>query len=154
MVSLLCLNALCSAYATTVYKVIGELFTDNAMQGATLLIITLLIIAVAGNILQMHLTNLAMKYYDQIEVVPIWYTTLTLAKILCGFIFLNEIAYYNTQSLICIIASALSCTIGIMILVKKNSHLQNEKQEEQEPSYIDIQKAKVTAGSVGESERL
>ena len=60
----------------SIYKVIGELLQSNSMSDAGWLIAILLVFAIASNVLQMHLLNLAMKYYDQIEVIPICMTTL------------------------------------------------------------------------------
>lgn len=71
MVSLLCLNALSGGFSVSIYKVIGELLTSSTIDDAGFLIAVLFVFAIASNALQMHLLNLAMKYYDQIEVIPI-----------------------------------------------------------------------------------
>ena len=127
MVFLLCLNALSGGFSVSIYKVIGELLQSSAMKDAGFLIAVLLIFAICSNILQMHLLNLAMKYYDQIEVIPICMTTLIVCQILCGLFFLNEIAYYNAWGLTGIFIGSLICTLGIMILMRKNSFLESEK---------------------------
>ena len=48
----------------SIYKVIGELLQSSSMKEAGGLIGVLLVFAIASNVLQMHLLNLAMKYYD------------------------------------------------------------------------------------------
>ena len=129
MVSLLCLNALSGGFSVSIYKVIGELLQSNSMSDAGWLIAILLVFAIASNVLQMHLLNLAMKYYDQIEVIPICMTTLIVSQILCGLFFLDEISYYSSSGLLGIFGGSIVCTIGIMILMKKNSYLANEDPE-------------------------
>jgi len=138
----------------SIYKVIGELVTSSTISDAGFLISTLLIFAITSNILQMHLLNLAMKYYDQIEVIPICMTSLIVCQILCGLFFLDEISYYNASGLSGIFASSFVCTVGIMFLMKKNSYLENEKHVSAEMEIgVDTQKARV-AGLAEESERL
>lgn len=157
MVSLLCLNALSGGFSVSIYKVIGELLTSSTIDDAGFLIAILLVFALVSNILQMHLLNLAMKYYDQIEVIPICMTSLIVCQILCGLFFLDEISYYNAAGLSGIFAGSFVCTIGIMFLMKKNSFLESEKHVADEPcdgAYnITPQKTK-PAGHAEESERL
>ena len=157
MVSLLCLNALSGGFSVSIYKVIGELVTSSTIDDAGFLITVLLIFALVSNVLQMHLLNLAMKYYDQIEVIPICMTSLIVCQILCGLLFLDEISYYSAGGLSGIFAGSFVCVIGIMFLMKKNSFLQSEKHVSDVPvggvDEITSQKAK-SAGLAEESERL
>lgn len=76
MVCLLCLKALSCGFTASIYKVIGELLQANTMEAAGWMISLLLVFAISFGFLQMHLLNLAMKYYDQIEVIPICMTSL------------------------------------------------------------------------------
>ena len=56
-------------------------------------------------------------------------TTLIVSQILCGLFFLDEISYYTKSGLLGIFSGSIVCTIGIMILMKKNSYLANEEND-------------------------
>ena len=56
-------------------------------------------------------------------------TTLIVSQILCGLFFLDEISYYSSSGLLGIFAGSIVCTVGIMILMKKNSYLANEEKD-------------------------
>ena len=64
-----------------------------------------------------------MKFYDQLEVVPVYQTCLMILWILTGLIILDEKQFYGGLQLTAIFASVLFCCIGIKILTMKSKHL-------------------------------
>ena len=64
--------------------------------------------------------NYGIKYFDQMEVMPIYQTCLLNHNILVGMLCLNELKFYTWQILCCIFLSTLCCCIGIYILLEKN----------------------------------
>ena len=71
-------------------------------------------------ILTLMYVNYGIKYYDQIEVMPIYQTSLLLHNILVGLLCLNELKFYTFGMLSGIAASTLICSLGIYILLEKN----------------------------------
>lgn len=55
----------------------------------------LLVLLLASGSLQLHVLNLSMRYYDQMEAVPIYQTCLMIMWILSGLIMLNERQFYT-----------------------------------------------------------
>merc|ERR1712110_255861 len=65
--------------------------------------------------------NYGIKYYDQIEVMPIYQTSLLLHNILVGLLCLNELKFYTYGMLSGIGTSTLICAVGIYVLLEKNN---------------------------------
>lgn len=68
---------------------------------------------------QTHSLNIAMKEYDQLEVMPIFQAFIMIMWMSGGMIVLNEISYYTSWQLCGIFLSiCISCT-GIKVLTMK-----------------------------------
>ena len=63
--------------------------------------------------------NLAMKYYDQIETIPIYSTFIMVMWITTGLIVFEEAKLYSRIELLKILGSILICCIGIKIKTMK-----------------------------------
>lgn len=66
--------------------------------------------------------NYGIKYYDQMEVMPLYQTCLLFHNILVGMLCLNELRFYTWRMLGGIFLSTLCCLIGICILLEKNKN--------------------------------
>lgn len=86
-------------------------------------LVILLLISLACNVLCL---NVGMKFYDQMEVIPIFQTFRQLSWILSGLIILDEIVDYQTYQLAIIFVGALFCLAGIHILSMKKDALKEE----------------------------
>ena len=62
-----------------------------------------------------------MKYYDQLDVIPIFMTSLLMFNIIEGMILLDEISLYSSNQLLGIAAGIVACIIGIIIIMTKNA---------------------------------
>ena len=69
-----------------------------------------------------------MKYYDQIEVVPVFLIAVLIFVLLAGMVVLNDIILYNAWGLIGITVGVVFCSIGIYIVIMKNTTIQTPKQ--------------------------
>ena len=67
-----------------------------------------------GNIVMLIFLQGAMKYYDQIEVIPMYVTSSLIFTIVSGMIMLNEIADYSPGQLVGIF-------FGIVICIPKST---------------------------------
>ena len=66
--------------------------------------------------------NYAIKYYDQMEVMPIYQTNIMIWGILVGMFCLNEIQYYSFEQLAKITLATFICSLGAAILMKKTKN--------------------------------
>ena len=80
--------------------------------------------------LQLHLLNQAMKYYDQLEAVPIYQTCLMVMWIITGLIVLDEKQHYSWLELGTMAGSIFLCCIGIVLLTKKTKAVRQAAKEE------------------------
>ena len=64
--------------------------------------------------------NYGIKYYDQMEVIPIYQTNLLIHNILVGMLCLNELKFYSNTMLLAIAFATVSCSVGVYILLQKN----------------------------------
>ena len=65
------------------------------------------------------LVNVAIKYYDQMEVMPIYQTNIMIWSIIVGMASLDEIRYYSNDHLSWIFFSIVLCISGAIFLFKK-----------------------------------
>ena len=67
--------------------------------------------------------NVALKYYDQMEIIPIYQSSVILNNVLCGGIIFNEFSRYVYWKVIVLFVGFTICIVGILIIVKKNQLL-------------------------------
>ena len=64
-----------------------------------------------------------MKFFDQLEVIPVYQTTIMMMWILTGMIVFDEIGFYSTKELVLIFGSMVLCCIGIYFLYSKTKFI-------------------------------
>lgn len=74
--------------------------------------------------------NGAMKFFDQLEVMPIYQTSIMTSWLLSGMIVFREIDYYETKELIYIACSLIVCCIGIYLLYSKTKYIKEQSQQD------------------------
>ena len=76
-----------------------------------------LLIATILSLFQLHLINIPMKSYDQIEIIPIYQTFLILLNMASGAIILNEQKMYKWYELVNLFLCAIICICGVVMIV-------------------------------------
>mmetsp|Transcript_12351 Transcript_12351/g.15751 ORF Transcript_12351/g.15751 Transcript_12351/m.15751 type:complete len:188 (-) Transcript_12351:83-646(-) len=114
------LPAMLSSISELLMKIIGLIIKDG--QGASdyfwlLLFVPLLILSGVRTVVYI---NYGIKYYDQMEVIPIYQTFLMVHNILVGMLCLNELKFYSNKMLCAIGGATILCCLGIYILLEKN----------------------------------
>ena len=105
-------------------KLSFEMIWNEDAGGHYLLIPMMGMFAIASAIYNLHLLNHAMKYYSQMEVVPVYQTALLISWIGTGLIILDEKKFYSGLELTYIFLSVLLCLVGIKIITMKKKLLQ------------------------------
>ena len=72
MVLFLLNSALMSSIAMTMLKMLGELVASDSAKDHIFMMIIMLCLLLTSAPLQIHLLNMSMKFYDQLEIVPIY----------------------------------------------------------------------------------
>lgn len=70
--------------------------------------------------LQLWSFNEALRFYDQLEVVPIYQSSIIINGILCGALLLDEVRFYSFNSIIMIGMGTLTSIAGILLTLKKH----------------------------------
>jgi hypothetical protein len=136
-------SALQSGITIVMLKLFSELGQTSSISTHWLLAALMLLAIGASGAVQLHMLNLAMKYYNQIEVIPIYSTAIMVIWIATGMVVFNEARFYSTLELFGIAGSILSCVIGIKFLTMKTKMLEAARLEE---------KGKLENGENGEDE--
>ena len=90
MVFMLICSGVIGGWSTTTGKMVGELAVDGELGDHIGLLVLLVVPAFSGNLISLYFLNVAMKYYDQIENIPIYMASALTFTILSGLIVLNE----------------------------------------------------------------
>ena len=121
MVSLLCCTGLLAGYSAVLFKYFAELVVGGKSIKVAALSFPILAAALFTNFLQLIFLNISMKYYDQLDVIPVFMTSFLVFGIVCGLIFFNEIESYTWGSGAGIFGGCLLCIAGIALIVLKNA---------------------------------
>lgn len=80
----------------------------------------LLVLVAVTLVSQLYFMNLCLKYYDQLEIVPIYQASLILNNVLAGGFIFDEFAKYVWWKLIILGCGFTICIIGILVIFKKS----------------------------------
>ena len=119
MISFLLNSALMSSVSLVNLKMLGELVQSGSARVHWPLMVLMATILVTSAMLQIHLLNMAMKFYDQLQVIPVYQTSMMILWILTGLVILDEKAFYSGRELLAIFGSAVVCCVGIRLLMMK-----------------------------------
>ena len=104
-------------------KFAQQVFADANFKDNHLLCFVL-IIASGGLILSnLHWVNLAVKFYDQTDVIPIYQAFSMVSEILVGLIIGDEFKLYTSSSLGGLLISSVITLGGVAVLATKSSQM-------------------------------
>jgi len=69
----------------------------------------------------LYAMNTALKYYNQIEFVPILKSSVIICNILCGGIIMGEFSHYTQNQIFFLSFGSLISILGILIILKKHN---------------------------------
>ena len=134
LVFLVWASSMQSSLSVIMLKLFGELIQSGSSGTYWFLMIFLVVMMFLSSLMQIHIINLAMKYYDQVEVVPIFQTCLMIMWITSGLIVLNEKKFYSWLELAGILGSIVLSLIGIKFLSMKRKLIKIEAKRERASS--------------------
>ena len=121
-------SALQSGISIVLVKLLSTLgFSGDDFDENKALVIFLAVIVIASASLQVHLLQYAIKYYDQMEVMPIYQTITQIVWIFTGLFIFDESQLYSSLQLLGFFGSILICCIGVGFLLMKSKKLEKNK---------------------------
>ena len=77
------------------FKCFGEILKAGDFDRTPVFTSFLVVFALIGALIQMIILNVAMKYYNNIDVMPVYQSLILVMMLLCGWVLLDEIVYYT-----------------------------------------------------------
>ena len=74
--------------------------------------------------------NRGMKYYNQLEVIPIYQSSVIINHILAGGLILGEFRFYEWWRIVFIMVGAMVCCFGILIIIRKYHYMREMQKVE------------------------
>ena len=74
-----------------------------------------------GGLIQMFILNIAMRYYNNLDIMPVYQSLILIMMLICGWVLLDEIANYTIGNMLGIIGSSTIIIAGIKVITMKTS---------------------------------
>lgn len=121
MILVLGVCGIVSGITATFFKFLGELIESHDFTDYPMMTISLFLMATLGAYVLFYTINWAMRYYEQLDVIPTYFAQILVWTLLCGLIVLDEASQYTAGALAGIFIAALACFVGIQLLVMKSN---------------------------------
>mmetsp|Transcript_64120 Transcript_64120/g.88688 ORF Transcript_64120/g.88688 Transcript_64120/m.88688 type:complete len:103 (+) Transcript_64120:1047-1355(+) len=72
-----------------------------------------------GAALCVGILNMAMRNYNQLEVMPIYQSSIIVNTLMCGLFILNEQRFYSVLNIVYICLCCMLCISGDFVILKK-----------------------------------
>lgn len=124
------LSGVVNGLTMTFIKVSGEVFNSDEFSDNIFFTLFVGILGISGALLTILFLNLSMKYYNNLDVMPIYMSVVLMGMMGSGLIILNESALYTWIELCLLFGSAFVVIAGIFLLTKKQSMVLIQDQED------------------------
>ena len=114
---------LCGGSSIVFMKSFGEIVNGPEVSGHVFFALILVNVGFAAGAMQCYLLNLSMKYFNNIDVMPIYQSFILINWMVSGLVLLDESSLYTWGELIMLGASCLLVILGIFILTLKQSQI-------------------------------
>ena len=101
------------------FKIAGEILNSKERDYFALFIFTMGSCGGLCAAVQVYSLNLSMKYYNNLDVMPIYQSMILMLVMLSGLVVLDESSQYSWSELMILFASATLVVLGIFVLTKK-----------------------------------
>ena len=114
-------SGLLSGITTSFIKGVAEMVKGESLVSCLThpLLYTCLVICGFTIVGQLYTMNQGFKYYNQLEVVPIYQSSVIINNIICGGVIFNEFRLYSWWQMLLLVTGTVICISGILIIAKK-----------------------------------
>jgi hypothetical protein len=67
--------------------------------------------------------NMNLKYYEQMEIIPIYQSSIILTNVLCGAIIFQEMEKYNWWKIMMLSIGFMICISGVSVIILKGTSI-------------------------------
>ena len=128
MVLLIWSTATFSGLNVCLLKCFGEILAVNDFWTMPFMVSSLIVSIILGAILQIIILNMALRYYNNLDVIPVYQSLILTMLLVCGWVLLNEISFYTTKQIFGLIGSAIIVISGIKVITMKTSVIASLKK--------------------------
>ena len=118
-------------------KCFGEILKAGEYQEMKGLVIACLTLGILGGLMFIFTLNVAMRYYDNIDVIPVFQSFILLMTLSSGWIVFNEVQFYTPIQIAGIVCTSLVVCAGIKTITLKRASTQTNKQAQLEDQLIE-----------------
>ena len=102
-------------------KVGGEVINSDEFNSNIFFAFTMVTLGVVCAGTSIYLLNLSMKYFSNLDVMPIYQSMILMHMMAAGLLVLDESALYSTEQLFLLLGSACLVVLGIYVLTCKQN---------------------------------
>ena len=121
MVLLVWSTAIFAGQNLCMFKAFGEILTSHDFWKMPYMASFIFLSGCAGGLIQMLFLNIAMRYYNNLDIMPVYQSLILIMMLICGWVLLDEIEYYELSDMLGIIGSSVLIIIGIKVITMKTS---------------------------------
>ena len=114
-------TAIFSGMNLCILKCFGEILAQNDFWNMPVMATVLLTSVLVGAAMQIIVLNVALRYYNNLDIIPVYMSLILIMMLVCGWILLDEIQFYTKSEIIGILFSSLLVIIGIKIITMKTT---------------------------------
>ena len=104
-----------------VFKAFGEILSSQDFWAMPFMASFLFLAGCTGGLIQMFILNINMRYYNNLDIMPVYQSLILIMMLICGWVLLDEIEYYTFGNMLGIIGSSIMIIAGIKIITMKTS---------------------------------
>ena len=109
-------------------KTFGQIYIEHLVTELPVISIGCVLLAGLCGLLVLYFMSLAMRYYDNLDVMPMYQSFILLGMETAGWVILGEIRYYESKEIVGILASSLLVCLGIYVLTVKEGFVAHLKK--------------------------
>ena len=114
-------SSLCGGSSIVMMKCFNEIANGTEFSEHGFFAMILLVTALTAAYLQMYMLNLSIKYFNNIDVMPIYQSFILINWMVSGLVLLDESSLYTWSELFMLGGSCLLVILGILVLTLKQS---------------------------------
>ena len=103
------------------FKCVGEILTEHDFWNMPIMVTSFVTFVVCMALTQVFVFNTALRYYNNLDVIPIYQSLNLTMMLVCGWILLDEIKNYEWNEIAGLICSSMLTIVGIKVITMKTS---------------------------------
>ena len=103
------------------FKAFGEILSAGDFFNRPIMAISIASIGCIGALIQIFILNISMRYYNNLDIMPVYQSLILIMMLVSGWTLLDEIEYYEFGNLMGILGASVLIVAGIKFVTMKTS---------------------------------